>query len=499
MNMMNRLFDLVGKTWSRAPKEAPVLTLRRGAGSHIRFTVDSNHLHFHTMAYHPHLPIKQSILLDGLTLDELGATIRQMGYEATVTPEAYALGLTGRSAVTLLQEANTALDGGATLQTFTSKMWEVLYPIARLLEATEGDIDLATRQMYADSTSGSWLDYWASFFSIKRAPGEPDTSVASRMLSSINSLKTNNIAIEELLRNALLEDVVVRDTLPALFEVEVLPAFISQKELTDELIHTVKGAGIAFIYNYTDRDEEHYPSYLKDKIGKPANKADELWVDTGFTESTYGWKRWDDQGELTSFLINQSRLNHQRLGLQYVLRDDRDGVEMDGFTEQAAPVAEEPTERGVDFEEADYPVPGDAQDGENAGEWVDSYRYPSSLGVTLNSTNLNTNLLNEDRLDESQDESTLEGYNEQVAPAVDEFEQGVDFEELVYPTPLDLNDGDSGWEDGDSYRYPLSLGVTLNTSNRLNSARLVEGRTKDNGSMVLTTQDGVTVQTTATW
>jgi hypothetical protein len=418
MNMMNRLFDLVGKTWSRAPKDVPVLTLRRGTGSHIRFTVDDTHLHFHTMGFHPNLPIKQSIVLDELTLTELTATIQQMGYEAELTSEAAIAGLTGRNAVTLLQSANNPLDGEAHLYTFTSKLWETLYPIARLLHIAEGDIDNATRQMFADSTRGKWLDYWASFFSVRRVPGESDTSLASRMLTSINSLKTNNIAIEEMLRSALLEDVAVRDAEPALFEVELLPAFISQKEMTDELIAAVKGAGIAFAYNYLDKSEEHYPAYLQDKIGKPASAADNtLALATGFTEHIYGWRT----DELSHFLINQSRLNQARLGLRYVLRDE-DTVKLTGYSEAVESMTE---------------------------EWA-----PDHEGA---------------------------------------------FEETVYPKPLAYtSSNDTNWQDTDSYRYPLHYGFTLNTS-KLNQAKLAEGRTKEAGTMTLTTEDGVTVQETAAW
>lgn len=399
MNMMNRLFDLVGKTWSRAPKDVPALTLRRGSGSHIRFTVDDYHLHFHTMGFHPNLPIKQSILLDGLTLTELVASIELMGYEAELTSEATVAGLTGRSALTLLHSTNSSLDGEAHIYTFTSKLWETLYPIARLLHIAEGDIDNATRQMFADSTRGSWLDYWASFFSVRRVPGESDTSLASRMLTSINSLKTNNIAIEETLRSALLEDVTVRDSEPALFDVELLPAFISQKELTDQLIASVKGAGIAFAYNYLDKSEEHYPAYLQDKIGKPASTAESLALTTGFNEHTYGWR---SVGELSLFLINQSRLNQERLGLRYVLRDEG-AVELTGYSEAMANATEEwAPDQEVTFQEPVYPKPL-AFTSSDVSSWqvTDSYRYPRHYGFILNTATLNQAKLVEGRTTEA--------------------------------------------------------------------------------------------------
>lgn len=309
MKMMYKLLDNVTKSWDRIPKNVPVIAVHRGNGLHFMMTVDNNQLYFHSQPYNKNLPVKQSILLEDLSLNELVDTINSMGYVSLLTSEAHEKELGERKAHTLTNDKNRTIIQPNTLTTFTSKLWEMLYPIARLLHETDNDMDKAIAQMFATSTKGKWLDYWGTFFRIKRNHGESDAVLSRRIFMSLVNLKTNNIAIEELVQFAIQSDAKVRDVAPALFEIVVAPDYIDKSGILHPIIRGVKGAGIDYFLNYMEQNAEDYRTYLSDLIGGSFRSMDKgayqaTWgklkeVYSGAVEGSYGFQGFGSEKYLS--------------------------------------------------------------------------------------------------------------------------------------------------------------------------------------------------------
>lgn len=290
MKMMERLLRNVGRSWDRIPKEVPVLFVRRSTGVHPFMTVDGNQLHLHTLPYQPGIPVKQSIVLEDLTLEELADTLQQMGYEAHVTDEAVKNKVEARKSHTLIDAKNVPIMDGGRLETFTSKLWEKLYPIARLLQETDNDIDRALEQMYLTTTRGSWLEYWASFFGLRRSIGENDDTLRRRIFLTFMNIKTNDVAIEELINYSVHGKVKIEDYIPAKFLIYTTPEYMDEAGIIRSIVDSIKGAGIDYLLYYRTTEDEHYKSYLQDKTGVPFQQNDRLGggLETGFEEVRYG-------------------------------------------------------------------------------------------------------------------------------------------------------------------------------------------------------------------
>lgn len=308
MRMMKRILDNVGRSWDRLPKDVPVIRIQQGAGVHFMHTIEGGQLHLHSMPYSRDIPVKQSIVLEELSLEELVDTIRTMGYVAHITSEAVSSGLALRKAFTLMPVRNLSIMLPADITTFSSKLWETLYPIARLLEDTDNDMDKAIEQMFATSTRGRWLDYWASFFHIKREYQEDDSLLLRRMFMTIANLKTNNIAIEELVQFAIQDEAKVTDVSPALFSIAVEPKFIGKDDTLHAVIRSVKGAGIDYFLNFTNKVGEDVRAHFKDRVGVDFKDTDVQSGEARFTimnEDRFGYK---PNRDFPAFRTNKSKL-----------------------------------------------------------------------------------------------------------------------------------------------------------------------------------------------
>lgn len=321
-HMLNILHN-VGKSWGKLPKEKPVIQLEKANGQHSLVTIHRDIFCLHSQVYCDNLPIKQEIALKGITIEELVTVLTSMGYNASLYEELPS-NLREREATTLTSVKDQSIELSVALTTFTAKLWEKLYPLARLLEEADYNINIALKQMFITSTRGLWLDYWASFFNVRRIEGESDESLLKRVFMTIVNMKTNNIALEELIRHAIESEVKVSDTGNHAFEVVTHPEFISRVDLVVGIINSLKGAGIEYVLNYTAEYEELYASYVQDKTGKSAREQDSLHVLPGeYLEAQYGWRSADYiEGEV-GFQANGTELNSGAIyDLVYLMNDE---------------------------------------------------------------------------------------------------------------------------------------------------------------------------------
>lgn len=333
MKMMIRLLENLNRSWNKLAIEREAMKVSQGSGVHTLLTITSNQLYLHSYTFRSSLPSKQSIYMEELTIEELADTLIGMGY--TVTFEGSID--TSQMCLTLLPVENVPITTAGSVYIYTSKLWKTLYPVARILEEADFDTDEAIKQMYATSTRGKWLDYWASFFNIKRLSGEDDKTMARRIFMTIVNLKTNNLAIEELLSYSFQTEARITDTEPAEFQVQVAPEFIAYKTLTDDIINSVKGAGIDFFYHYLKTLEENYPSYIKDKTGKALKDQDVHEVVLSgevLFEPKYGY-RWNTKTEDNGFDLNQDTLNSTGLDMVYMMDDSEFYASVDNYMEES--------------------------------------------------------------------------------------------------------------------------------------------------------------------
>lgn len=289
MRLMYKLLDSLGDVWNLLPKSVPYVTIQRGTGAHTMVTVSEGALNFHSAPFRSNLPTKQEVLLDGMDTQTFIDTVQGMGYVVQLSDKALTLGLDALQPIVMIEVQDVRLD--AELAAFTSNLWRRLYPIYRTLRKAENDIDLALKMLYADMATGDWLDYWADFFDMKRAPGEQDNDFVRRLLMWLFNPKTNNVALKELLAYQLKDNNIdVRDKAPAQFEVLVGVKYLSDASALHRILSDAKGAGIEYLLNYiSDPYAEDYKVYLSDATGRPFQTLDELTIrmQSLFVESPY--------------------------------------------------------------------------------------------------------------------------------------------------------------------------------------------------------------------
>ena len=266
MKVLDKILANLTSIWNVLPKDVPALTIQQGTGQHSLVSVDVSQIHFHSESYREDMPTKQTIYLADYTLVELRDTINSMGYIATLTSEDpsndndYSL----RKSFSLIESYNMSVSPSATLSVFTSSNWRLLYPIARAMHEWGTNIENAMPQTVATLATGKWADYWATFFTSPRASGESDSSVRTRIFMNLANLKTNNVALAELIGFAVKGKTTVRDISPNVFEISIDPSYMSTASDVRSIIDSTKGGGIKYYLNYTGlfNAEDYRASYL---------------------------------------------------------------------------------------------------------------------------------------------------------------------------------------------------------------------------------------------
>lgn len=274
MNILKKLLDNLGDKWNKLPKDFPYMHIKKSSGLYDRVTIDAGCIYFHNALFRSDLPQKQVIALKGLEPNEVLQLIRSMGYEVELTADVADYLNVG--VLALIEVYNQALD--VTLSAFSSGTWQRLYPLYRALRQAEMDTDQAILQLNRDMAKGDWLDYWASFFSLQRNPGENDNNFIRRFTMWIFNPKTNNIALKELLSYRLQDtNIDVRDKAPAEFELIVDTKYIEDSSDLHTILSEAKGAGIRYFLNYVSPGfVEDYKSYVAGAQGKPFAEMDVL-------------------------------------------------------------------------------------------------------------------------------------------------------------------------------------------------------------------------------
>lgn len=395
-----------------APTTAPgTLTIRPGEvltnikvnAQNLYFRSNSFTQPFYVKGTYENLLYYQEINLEGMTISEVAATLTQMGYLTDIGTVGDQKAL-DESALVLLEMPAQPLDEGVQLYAFTSNLWRVIYPIHRILTRYDHDVDIAIEQLRLPSARGEWLDYWVSFFRIRRLPDETDELLLRRTFLTIASAKSNNIAIEELIGYYIGTRVSVTDYAPAVMEVGVAAEYMNDSQKVKDLIELLKGAGTHYILSYASDFTEMYPVYLQDKLGIPAQEADghpEVIL-SQFIEHTYGWRsKAYIEGEEDGFTLNQHTLNGAKLDLIYLLKDE-ESLAMDVYLAELYHQVQESTEASNDWTlNETFPKASEASTVETVIDTrEEGFRYRYQDGFMLNASALNGELLSPQRTSE---------------------------------------------------------------------------------------------------
>lgn len=267
MEMMKKLLSNLGRTWNKLPKSAELIQISKGLGTHGLVTITTTELILHSTTYYASMPVKQTVVLDGYTLAELVDQLNSMGYSASLLPAVDAKGLRNCKATVLLETTNIPIIQPYKFSCFTSELWQLLYPLARLLQENAYDTDNAIHQMTVGSSAGAWADYFASFFNVQRLPSEDDSALHKRIFMEFANIKTNNTAIQHMLQYVLNSPISVDDVEPALFSVTIDIDYVSISDYINQLVSELRGAGIDYFLNYSKTFVEDYSAYFKDKTG----------------------------------------------------------------------------------------------------------------------------------------------------------------------------------------------------------------------------------------
>jgi len=269
MEMLRKLLNTINLKWSQKAKINRVLSIRQGSGSFPYLTITEGVLYFHEYPQVESFGMAnyvQQVVLEGMTLQDLTDTVTGMGYEVD-TSNAVQLGAMGESALTILDVRGQYIIDWFDLFGFESNWHRVIYPISRILSKFDGDIDAAIEALMLPSAQSEWLDYWAGFLRIKRLPDETDELMLRRVMLTLTSAKSNNVAMKEIISYYIGTEAQVLDNAPAKIEVRVDPYYMDSANKVNDIIVLLKGAGVAYFLNYQKAFDENYQNYFLNNNG----------------------------------------------------------------------------------------------------------------------------------------------------------------------------------------------------------------------------------------
>jgi hypothetical protein len=307
LSIINKLFEALPDYWNKDPKSSEFVDIISSDCKYQFLTITDGYLYLHYGIFVENS--YQETVAINLTEHTMSSLLMQLDAYGLIIHTLYTTeDLTSILAVTLAEVKNANTTGVIKLNRYTSKNWKVLYPIAILLKQAKDDIKLALQQIVLSTASGSWLDYWASFFNITREYGEVDAEFARRLYLSNNNPKVNNIAMEEYIRYLTGESVLVKDVEALQMEVEAQLHLLDSYDYRQKLhllINNIKGYGIAFYLNFIEQYLDVYKEYYLATYGVEFKNSDTHSSQTtsNHNEVDYLWRPAD------GFIAGASEVN----------------------------------------------------------------------------------------------------------------------------------------------------------------------------------------------
>lgn len=212
MTWVDRLLGHLHRVFNREPGAA--LAFRVNAdGTGLTWTVTDEL--FTTVVTGGVLAQDLSLSLDGKTIGELAQEIAaQPGY-TTLSVNADVADLAAKA---LIEASNTAeSSNGDHVYAYTSLLWAFLRAFGYELRDAKTQIGEMLTQMVTPDAEGEWADHWGTYYKVPRLTNETDAVYAARIIAEVLRPKSNAIALENMLSEAVGEDVTVREPWKELF------------------------------------------------------------------------------------------------------------------------------------------------------------------------------------------------------------------------------------------------------------------------------------------
>jgi hypothetical protein len=242
--------------WSINAKFAEVLEIRPGGGgegTNHYVTIENGKLFVANMPYRiENVSFEgdnsvRTFVLDGKTITEAIAEVSTATGISITWVGASSSTFGSESAILLMDVKNMHIGGAQplVLLAIDSNLPRFLYPFQRALTMLDVHTNLALEQIPLTTARGSWLDYWVSYFKLRRLPDESDELLLRRALITITSAKSNNVAMEEIVSFYIDAVVKVLDYAPSELEVRVSPQYMDSASKVREIIDLLKSGGVS--------------------------------------------------------------------------------------------------------------------------------------------------------------------------------------------------------------------------------------------------------------
>lgn len=117
------------------------------------------------------------------------------------------------SATLLVPGQSGQVSAGGTLHFygFTSPLWAILRPYDRELRIAQASGDTHAEQLILTSSQQYWVDFWGSYFGVRRRSGEDDTPYIERIIAEVFRARNTKLAIEQGIKDSLGWDVLIQE------------------------------------------------------------------------------------------------------------------------------------------------------------------------------------------------------------------------------------------------------------------------------------------------
>ncbi|MCG8633203.1 MAG: hypothetical protein MI863_05210 [Desulfobacterales bacterium] len=203
MSVLTKLLDFLPTCFNIDPQQISAFTLSYDdENARVEHSIQDN---VFTTKVFSSFTNDIEIDLDDLTIGELVEKINtHHNYSATV----HSFGQ--KSAMCLADVKNSEDE---MVYIFTSPTWVFYKAMAMELKEAHEMMEEGLKQMSIQGSTGVITDYWCNFFNGTRKTGEQDIDFGIRTIREIRMPKSNNVAIEEILKENYGYDIVCIDLL----------------------------------------------------------------------------------------------------------------------------------------------------------------------------------------------------------------------------------------------------------------------------------------------
>lgn len=195
IDLRKKLMDRLHRVFSKTKKAVPAVSVQCTSGNRCEITITKSNIYITSNEGN-----SLHYLTNTTSINDLISEINSFGIlNAILVSEEY-----GHLLAKGFADDTIVVTDVATLDYPTSELWQEMQVAAFDLEDQASRIQSAEQQMYFHSSDSDWLDYWASnYFGIERYNGENDIGYRFRAIKELLRPTQNNIALENIVRDAL--------------------------------------------------------------------------------------------------------------------------------------------------------------------------------------------------------------------------------------------------------------------------------------------------------